>query len=80
MVKVLMEMHENEVSETSTSLCASLIALNLKKNASTRSCEDYYRLNDITKKNSYPLPSIDDLLNTLSGHKWFSTMELKNGH
>ena len=75
-----MEMHQNGVIETSISLWASLIALILKKNGSTRFCEDYRRLNDITKKESYPLPSIHDPLDTLSGHKWFTIMELKSGH
>ncbi|GFV08916.1 retrovirus-related Pol polyprotein from transposon 412 [Trichonephila clavipes] len=31
-------------------------------------------------KDSYPLPRIDDTPDTLSGHKWFSTLDLKSGY
>ncbi|GFU91741.1 retrovirus-related Pol polyprotein from transposon 297 [Trichonephila clavipes] len=48
-----------------------------KKDGSTRFCVDYRKLNDVSKKDSYPLPGLDDTMNTLSGHKWFSTLDLK---
>ncbi|GFV00897.1 retrovirus-related Pol polyprotein from transposon 412 [Trichonephila clavipes] len=77
---LLREMQENDIIEPSSSPWASPIFLVRKKDGSTRFCVDYRKLNDVTKKDSYPLPRIDDTLDTLSGHKWFSTLDLKSGY
>ncbi|GFT92065.1 retrovirus-related Pol polyprotein from transposon 17.6 [Trichonephila clavipes] len=73
-------MKNNDVIEPSSSPWASPIVLVRKKNGSTRFCVDYRRLNDVTKKDSYPLPRIDDTLDTLAGNTWFSTLDLKSGY
>ncbi|GFV89399.1 hypothetical protein TNCV_4152181 [Trichonephila clavipes] len=72
-------MKENYVIEPSSSTWASPIVLVRKKDGSTRFCVDYRWLNDVTK-GSYPLPRIDDTLNTLDGNNWFSTLDLKRGY
>ncbi|GFW19896.1 hypothetical protein TNCV_3561991 [Trichonephila clavipes] len=77
---LLREMQENDIIEPSSSPWASPIVLVRRKDGSTRFCVDYRKLNDVTKKDSYPLPRIDDTLDTLSGHKWFSTLDLKSGY
>jgi len=50
-----------------------------KKNGKLRLCVDYRKLNNVTKKDSYPLPRIDDMLETLSGSQWFSSLDLASG-
>ncbi|GFV05610.1 retrovirus-related Pol polyprotein from transposon 297 [Trichonephila clavipes] len=71
-------MKDNVVFESSSSPWASPIVLVKKEDRSTRFCVDYRRLND-TIKDSYPLPRIDDTLDTLTGNTWFSTLDLKSG-
>ena len=51
-----------------------------KNDGSLRMCVDYRQLNDVTIKNKYPLPRIDDLFDQLSGAKVFSKIDLRTGY
>ena len=51
-----------------------------KKDGTTRFCIDYRKLNDVTVKDSYPLPRTDDCLDSLAGSMWFSTLDLSSGY
>lgn len=41
---------------------------------------DYRRLNNLTKKDAYPLPRIEETFTLLSGSKWFTVLHLKSGY
>jgi hypothetical protein len=51
-----------------------------KKDGSMRMCIDYWSLNEVTIKNKYPLPRIDDLFDQLQGAKYFSKIDLRLGY
>jgi hypothetical protein len=52
----------------------------LKKDGMQRMCVDYRSLNEVTIKNKYPLPRIDDLFDQLKGACVFSKIYLQSGY
>ncbi|KAI5725816.1 hypothetical protein M8J77_020471 [Diaphorina citri] len=73
-------MKRQGVIEESASPWSSPVVLVSKKGGGTRFCMDYRKLNDVTRKDSYPLPRIDDTLDMLSGAHLFSTLDMKSGY
>ncbi|PIK58928.1 hypothetical protein BSL78_04145 [Apostichopus japonicus] len=67
-------MLREDIVEPSSTSWSSPVVLVKKKDGSTRFCVDYRKLNAVTTKDCYPLPRIDDSLDTLAGSRWFSTL------
>ena len=64
----------------STSEYASNVVLVKKKDNTWRFCVDYRKVNDITRKDAFPLPRINECLDTLTGSVWFTTIDLRSGY
>ena len=78
--KLLDEMLKKGIISPSKSPWGPPIVLVAKKDGSTRFCIDYRKVNSVTHKDAYPLPRVDDTLDTLVGSIWFSTIDLKSGY
>lgn len=63
----------------STSEYASPIVVVRKKDGTHRICVDYRELNAKIVKDRYPLPLIEDVLESFCGARVFTTLDLKNG-
>lgn len=72
-------MNKGVVQESSSPWAAPVILVR-KKDGSWRFCVDYRRLNAVTKKDVYPLPRIDDVIDCLHAASYFSTLDLRSGY
>lgn len=74
------EMLATGVIRPSSSPWAAPVTLVPKKDGATRFCVDYRRLNEVTVKDQFPLPHIQDIFDQVGGSKVFSALDLKAGY
>jgi Reverse transcriptase (RNA-dependent DNA polymerase). len=78
--KQLEELKEKGYIRPSTSPWGAPVIFVEKKDKTKRMCVDYRALNEVTIKNKYPLPRIDDLFDQLKGATVFSKTDLRSGY
>ena len=77
--EIVDDMLKTGVIEPSTSEWASPVCLVKKPDGSYRFCIDYRRYNAVSRKDGYPIPDIQDALDSLRGAKWFATLACSAG-
>ncbi|EYB93770.1 hypothetical protein Y032_0179g741 [Ancylostoma ceylanicum] len=78
--KILEDLVKRDIIEPSQSNWSSPIVLVRKKDGTLRLCVDYRKLNKVSHIDGYPLPTIDTILQNLSGKRYFSTLDLASGY
>ena len=68
--KTLTELLHNDFIQVSNSLAAALVIFVKKPGGGLRFCVDNRRLNEISRKDSYPIPCIDETLRTIAAAKY----------
>jgi hypothetical protein len=78
--KKLTELQEVGYILSSSSPWGASVLFVQKKDGSQRMCVDYRSLNDVTVKNKYPLPRIEDLFDQMRGARVFLKIDLRSGY
>jgi transposase InsO family protein len=73
------EMLKKDLIQPSESPWSSPILL-IRQKDKIRMCQDYRKLNAVTKKDSYPLPLIADYFDHLQGSTYFSSMDCDSAY
>ena len=80
MSKEVSYLMENDLAEPSNSPWASPCVLVPKPDGTFRLCTDYRKLNHVTKKDSFPLVRIDDLIDDVGKSCFVSKLDLLKGY
>jgi hypothetical protein len=78
--KQIEELLEKGFIRLSSSPWAAPVLFVSKKDGSRRMCVHYGSLNEVTIKNKYPLPRIEDLFDQMKGAKIFLKIDLRSGY
>ena len=75
----LQDMLDGGAIRPSKSPWCNAIVLVQKKDGTLQFCINFWRLNSRTKKDSFPLPRMQETMESMVGARFFSSMDLKSG-
>ena len=74
------EMLKLDVIEKSVSPYSSQVVLVPKKDCSVRFCIDFRKHNKVKEFDAEPMPNMEEVINRMSGHKFFTRMDCSKGY
>jgi hypothetical protein len=78
--KQIAELQAKRFIQPSSSPWGAPVLFVEKKDGTQRMCIDYQSLNEVTIKNKYPFPRIEDLFDQMKGASIFSKIDLRSGY
>lgn len=78
--EIVNDLETNGIIKESSSEYASPIILVKKKTGEHRMCVDFRALNKKTVKEHYPMPRIEDQIDSLAGFQYYTTLDLASGY
>jgi hypothetical protein len=67
------------ISKSNSPWSAPIVIIK-KKNGTNRFCVEYRKLNKVTIKDNYPVPLIEETLDSLKGLRFFTSLDLASGY
>ena len=78
--EILKDLESRDIIENSTAAWLSPIVLVNKSNGEKRMCLDYRKVNKHLAVDIHPLPKLEELVENVSGHGWYATLDLKDAY
>lgn len=78
--KILEQMEERDITETSTASWLSSIVLVSKPDGGKRMCLDYRKVNTQLMVALHPLLRLEEMVDTMTGHKYYTTLDMRNAY
>ena len=68
------------IKECESTWNSPIVCVKKKNTEDIRMCLDFRRLNEITERPIFPIPNVDEILDSLGNAQYFSTLDLGNAY